>query len=58
MISISVSEPFGAEPWTESMRKEIEERLGLKGYNIYGLSEIMGPWCFLRMSGATWFAYQ
>ena len=31
---------FGAEPWTESMRKEIEERLGLKGYNIYGLSEV------------------
>ncbi len=34
---------FGAEPWTESMRQEIEKRLGLKGYNIYGLSEIMGP---------------
>ena len=34
---------FGAEPWTENMRKEIERRLGLKGYNIYGLSEIMGP---------------
>ena len=34
---------FGAEPWTDNMRKEIEERLGLKGYNIYGLSEIMGP---------------
>ena len=34
---------FGAEPWTENMRKEIEERLGLKGYNIYGLSEVMGP---------------
>src|SRR5574344_2053962 len=34
---------FGAEPWTNNMRKEIEERLGLKGYNIYGLSEIMGP---------------
>ncbi len=34
---------FGAEPWTENMRKEIEERLGLQGYNIYGLSEIMGP---------------
>ena len=34
---------FGAEPWTESMRQEIQERLGLKGYNIYGLSEIMGP---------------
>ena len=34
---------FGAEPWTENMRPEIQERLGLKGYNIYGLSEIMGP---------------
>ncbi len=34
---------FGAEPWTEQMRTEIEERLGLKGYNIYGLSEVMGP---------------
>ena len=34
---------FGAEPWTENMRREIQERLGLKGYNIYGLSEIMGP---------------
>ena len=34
---------FGAEPWTENMRREIEERLGLKGYNLYGLSEIMGP---------------
>ena len=34
---------FGAEPWTENMRREIEQRLGLKAYNIYGLSEIMGP---------------
>ena len=34
---------FGAEPWTEKMRDEIQERLGLKGFNIYGLSEIMGP---------------
>lgn len=34
---------FGAEPWTENMRTEIEERLGLKAYNIYGLSEITGP---------------
>jgi len=34
---------FGAEPWTESMRDEIQNRLGLKGYNLYGLSEIMGP---------------
>ncbi|MGL4519686.1 MAG: phenylacetate--CoA ligase family protein [Phocaeicola sp.] len=34
---------FGAEPWTENMRAEIERRLNLKAYNIYGLSEIMGP---------------
>jgi phenylacetate-CoA ligase len=34
---------FGAEPWTENMRTEIQDRLGLKGFNIYGLSEIMGP---------------
>lgn len=34
---------FGAEPWTEHMRQEIQERIGLKGYNLYGLSEIMGP---------------
>ena len=34
---------LGAEPWTENMRKEIEERLGIKAFNIYGLSEIMGP---------------
>lgn len=33
----------GAEPWTENMRKEIEEKLGLKAYDIYGLSEILGP---------------
>lgn len=34
---------FGAEPWTENMRCEIEEKLGIKAYNLYGLSEIMGP---------------
>lgn len=34
---------FGAEPWSEEMRNQIEERLGLKAYDIYGLSEIMGP---------------
>lgn len=34
---------FGAEPWTEEMRREIEAGLGLKAYDIYGLSEIMGP---------------
>lgn len=34
---------FGAEPWTESMRLELEERLGIKAMDIYGLSEIIGP---------------
>lgn len=34
---------FGAEPWSEEMRAQIEDRLGLKAYDIYGLSEIMGP---------------
>ena len=34
---------FGAEPWTEEMRAQIEEKLNLKAYDIYGLSEIMGP---------------
>ncbi|WP_255518313.1 MULTISPECIES: phenylacetate--CoA ligase PaaK [Haloferax] len=34
---------FGAEPCTEPMRKEIEERLGVTGIDIYGLSEIVGP---------------
>ena len=34
---------FGAEPWTEEMRYAIEDKLGLKAYDIYGLSEIMGP---------------
>ncbi|MBO5928099.1 MAG: phenylacetate--CoA ligase, partial [Clostridia bacterium] len=33
----------GAEPWTEKMRNDIEERLNIKAYDIYGLSEIMGP---------------
>lgn len=34
---------FGAEPWTENMRREIEAKMGVDAYNIYGLSEIMGP---------------
>ena len=34
---------FGAEPWSNNMRKQIEERLGLSAHDIYGLSEIMGP---------------
>ncbi|HOV27920.1 MAG TPA: phenylacetate--CoA ligase [Pseudobacteroides sp.] len=34
---------FGAEPWSENMRKEIEDRLGILAIDIYGLSEIIGP---------------
>lgn len=34
---------FGAEPWTDEMRTQIERELGLKAYDIYGLSEILGP---------------
>jgi phenylacetate-CoA ligase len=34
---------FGAEPWSNNMRKEIEEKLGIKAIDIYGLSEIIGP---------------
>ena len=34
---------FGAEPWSENMRKEIESRYGMKAYDIYGLTEIIGP---------------
>lgn len=34
---------FGAEPWTEEMRAQIEEMLGIKAYDVYGLTEIMGP---------------
>lgn len=34
---------FGAEPWTEDMRREIESALKLKAYDVYGLTEIMGP---------------
>jgi phenylacetate-CoA ligase len=34
---------FGAEPWTEAMRIEVEERTGIHAVDIYGLSEVMGP---------------
>ncbi|MEU6111597.1 phenylacetate--CoA ligase PaaK [Streptomyces albidoflavus] len=34
---------FGAEPWTEEMRREIEDRMDLHAVDIYGLSEVMGP---------------
>ncbi|MEE9417733.1 MAG: AMP-binding protein, partial [Acidimicrobiales bacterium] len=34
---------FGAEPWSEAMRSEIEQRLGLDAVDVYGLSEVIGP---------------
>lgn len=34
---------FGAEAWTEAMRREIEEKLGIRAFDIYGLTEISGP---------------
>ena len=34
---------FGAEPWTEEMRRSIEKSLGIKAYDIYGLTEVSGP---------------
>lgn len=34
---------FGAEPWTAEIRKNIEETLGIKAYDIYGLTELSGP---------------
>lgn len=34
---------FGAEPWTENMRRDIEAKLGIKAIDIYGLSEVVGP---------------
>ncbi len=34
---------FGAEPWSDGMRQQVEERLGLSAHDIYGLSEIIGP---------------
>jgi phenylacetate-CoA ligase len=34
---------FGAEPWTEAMRKELESKLSIKAYDLYGLTEIIGP---------------
>jgi phenylacetate-CoA ligase len=34
---------FGAEPWSENMRSEIEDKLGINAYDIYGLTELIGP---------------
>ncbi|MBP5766841.1 MAG: phenylacetate--CoA ligase [Clostridia bacterium] len=41
-ISLKVG-VFGAEPWSEAMRASLEEKLGIKACDIYGLSEVMGP---------------
>ncbi len=43
---------FGAEPWTDQMRRSVEERSGLRAVDIYGLSEVMGPGVS-QESGAT-----
>ncbi len=43
---------FGAEPWSEQMRRQIEEAFGIKAMNIYGLSEIMGPGVSMECSEA------
>ena len=46
---------FGAEPWSDALRSELEQRLGIKAIDIYGLSEIMGPGvaceCHVAQSG-------
>ena len=46
---------FGAEPWSEALRRDLQQRLGIKAIDIYGLSEIMGPGvaceCHVRQSG-------
>ncbi|MGI6538251.1 MAG: phenylacetate--CoA ligase family protein [Caldicoprobacterales bacterium] len=44
---------FGAEAWTEEMRRNLEESLGLKAYDIYGLTEIMGPGVAYECSAQT-----
>jgi phenylacetate-CoA ligase len=46
---------FGAEPWSDAMRRELQERLGIRAIDVYGLSEIMGPGvaceCHVAQSG-------
>ena len=44
---------FGAEAWTEEMRHDIEEKLGIKAYDIYGLTEICGPGVAFECSAQT-----
>lgn len=42
---------FGAEPWSEGMKQQIEEKLHIKAYDIYGLSEISGPGVSMNCGG-------
>lgn len=44
---------FGAEAWTEEMRRDIEDKLGIKAYDIYGLTEISGPGVSFECSAQT-----
>ncbi len=44
---------FGAEPWTEEMRRDIEKMLGIKAYDIYGLTETSGPGVAFECSAQT-----
>ncbi len=44
---------FGAEAWTQEMRRDIEEKLGIKAYDIYGLTEISGPGVAYECSAQT-----
>ena len=44
---------FGAEAWTEEMRRDIEKKLGIKAYDIYGLTEISGPGVAFECSAQT-----
>jgi phenylacetate-CoA ligase len=44
---------FGAEPWTAEMRDQLEEKLGLQAYDIYGLTEIAGPGVAMRFPGCS-----
>lgn len=43
---------FGAEPWTEELRRSIEQRMGIQAMDIYGLSEIMGPGVAMECANA------
>ncbi|MEA4816718.1 MAG: phenylacetate--CoA ligase [Lachnospiraceae bacterium] len=44
---------FGAEPWTQEMRASLEKKLGIKAYDIYGLTEIIGPGVAFECSSQT-----